>query len=194
MADKRRSLDELETWARGIAEETRALTVDLDERQRLWRATPGRWSIADCFEHLIATGRAYYPALDRLLASSRAVPARDGGGEGAGYRMSWVGGIFAKQAGHEGKRRHKAPRSLQPRPDSPPDAPERFAEQQEELLAILARARRIDLDRTRLKLPTVPLPLVKFGLGEILYVVVSHEQRHLEQARRVRQEPAFPTT
>ncbi|HEX2254405.1 MAG TPA: DinB family protein [Thermoanaerobaculia bacterium] len=188
MATNRRTLDELESWTRRITQESRELTADLDEGQRQWRREPGRWGVADCFEHLIVTGGAYYPTLERLLASRHAVPALGGAGS---YRVGWLGGFFARQAGHQGKGRRRAPKGLQPRPDSRPDAPERFAEQQQTLLRILAAARRADLDRTRLKIPTVPLP-VRFGLGEILYVLVSHQQRHLDQARRVRQDPAFP--
>jgi hypothetical protein len=48
------------------------------------------------------------------------------------------------------------------------------------------------LDLARVKVPTPISRLLKLSLGMTLAQAAAHERRHLEQARRVRENPRFP--
>jgi hypothetical protein len=48
----------------------------------------------------------------------------------------------------------------------------------------------VDLNRIKVRSPITPL--VRFNLGDALTLQVVHAQRHLAQARRVREHAEFP--
>ena len=88
-------------------------------------------------------------------------------------------------------RRLKAPKSIVPAPDPPPGVREAFLASHAVLLDLLQRADGFDLARPRFGSPL--LSLLRLGPGDALTVLVRHEQRHLQQARRVRDAAGFPT-
>ncbi len=47
------------------------LVAHLSDAQFHWSPAPGRWSIAQCFDHLNATARAFVPAIDRAMDDAR---------------------------------------------------------------------------------------------------------------------------
>lgn len=164
-----------------------ALTAGLTPAQRLWRPAPERWGIADCFEHLVATGRAYYPRVGAAIAA--ATPAADRGRWAAtDFRPTWFGGWFVRSAGPGGRPiRTRGP--FVP-PAATADAPERFLAQQATLRALLHDAEGHDLRAIRIHSPLSRLLTLR--LGECLEMLVVHEMRHLDQAERVLDEPGFP--
>src|SRR5687768_8855802 len=55
-----------------IRQEVPGLVAHLSDAQFHWSPGPARWSMAQCFEHLNATARAFVPAIDRAMADARA--------------------------------------------------------------------------------------------------------------------------
>lgn len=172
-----------------------ALTSGLTPAQLLWRPSPERWGIADCFEHLIATGVAYLPRVADALAAPERRRASSTGADAARqeerlYRPTWFGRLFVRASGPEG-RPIKTRGPFVPPPASP-DAPARFLAQQDTLRTLLADAEGRDLRAIRIHSPLSRLLTLR--LGECLEMLVVHEQRHLRQAERVREAPGFPST
>lgn len=169
-------LTRVKAQARDNIYEADRLVQGLGRDELLWRPAPDRWGVADCFEHLFSTGAAYHPRIRSALASA---PPGD---PSAVYRRTFFGRAFLYFAGPEGRVRIRARELFAPGP-SRPDAPERFQDQQEELLDLIEEARGVDLRRTRV---TSPLSrLLTLTLGECLEMLVQHQRRHLYQARRV---------
>ncbi|HEY0969739.1 MAG TPA: DinB family protein [Gemmatimonadales bacterium] len=162
---------------------TRALMGDLQPDELLWRPAPDRWGIADCFEHLVATGLAYYPRVGDAMSAARPVSAADRQAwADEPYRATWFGRWFVRSAGPGGRPiRTRGP--FVP-PPATPDAPERFLAQQCTLRGLIARAAEgHDLRAIRIHSPLGRLLTLR--LGECLEMLVAHELRHLEQAERV---------
>ena len=90
-------------------------------------------------------------------------------------------------------RRFKAPGAFAPDGPKPLDevAPA-FLRYQDEVQQRLAAAKDLDLWRTKVKSPAVPL--LKFSLGETFAIIAAHERRHLAQAEEVKNAPGFPRT
>ncbi|HEX6532978.1 MAG TPA: DinB family protein [Gemmatimonadaceae bacterium] len=164
---------------------TTALTTGLTPAQLLWRPAPDRWGIADCFEHLIATGAAYLPRVSAALAASPAHATPDAERE---YRPTWFGRMFVRASAPGGRPiRTRGP--FIP-PPAAADAPARFLAQQATLRELLASAAGHDLRAIRIRSPLSRLLTLR--LGECLELLVVHEQRHIQQAERVREAPGFP--
>ncbi len=163
---------------------TRALVADLEPDELLRRPAPEAWGIADCFEHLLATGLAYYPRVGDAISAAQPVGAGDHQAWADGpYRPTWFGRWFIRSAGPGGRPiRSRGP--FVP-PPATPDAPERFLAQQCTLRGLIDRAAEgYDLRGIRIHSPLSRLLTLR--LGECLEMLVMHEMRHLEQAERVR--------
>jgi hypothetical protein len=173
---------------RPLEGEVREISAGLTEDQLQWSPEPGRWSIAQCFEHLVAAAQQYHPRLSAAIDGSR--PAAGAGA--TRFRSTLFGGMLVNaMRDTTGRRRYRAPRIFRPASRPAPGAPERVLAVQRELAELLARAADRDLVRTKLRSPVTPL--LRLNLGEALELQVVHMARHLAQARRVREHPAFPT-
>lgn len=167
--------------------DVRRLTEGLDEEKLAWAAEAGRWSMAQCFEHLVVTADSYHP---RISAAIERHPSPSAGTKP--YRSTWLGRRFVDlMRDTTGQRRIKAPRPFRPASQPAPGSPERLLSSIRELDALLERASAADIVRARVASPA--MPLLKLSLGEALELQVVHIARHLAQARRVREHAAFPS-
>lgn len=158
----------------------------LSEAQLAWRPEPGRWSIAECLDHLHVTG-------EEVLAQVEAAVARGWARGTTGsppFRYGWLGPWFVRANAPSG-RRVPTPKVFRPREGRPPvGALDDFLALQEELAAALERANGLDLARVRARSPVTPL--LRIGIGSWFEVIAVHQARHLAQARAVLEHPAFP--
>jgi hypothetical protein len=167
--------------------EVRQLTDGLDEELLAWSPEPGRWSMAQCFEHLAVTAASYHPRIAAAIDRHAATEASD-----APYRATWIGRKFVdSMRDTTGRRRFKAPAPFRPASQPRPGSAERLIASIEELDGLLERAARADLVRAKVGSPA--MPLLRLNLGEALELQVVHIARHLAQARRVREHRDFPS-
>ena len=74
------SLAEVRTGLEGMARETQAAFGSFDARQLNWRPDAARWSVAQCFEHLLTANRLMFQAAEAALADARPM-------SGNGYKV-----------------------------------------------------------------------------------------------------------
>lgn len=55
-----------------IQQDVPGIVAGLSDAQFNWRPAPNRWSIAEGFDHLNLTARAFVPAIDAALRDARA--------------------------------------------------------------------------------------------------------------------------
>jgi hypothetical protein len=55
-----------------IKQDAPGLVAGLSDAQLNWRPAQNRWSIAECFEHLIVSADVFLPAIDGRLEQGRA--------------------------------------------------------------------------------------------------------------------------
>jgi len=184
MPTNREHLARLAALADANADEVARVAEHLDATRLLWRPSPERWGVADCMEHLVATGSAFYPKVRAAIGAAPHDDARDD----ARWSYSWLGRFLLGAVGPNG-RAARAPSVLIP-PPARPDAPARLLAQQDELRALIADAQGVDLRRVRI--PSPVSRLLTLRLGEALEMLLLHQRRHLNQAWRVRRASSFP--
>lgn len=170
-----------------IRQDARQLVERLTEEQCAWQPAPNRWSVAQCLEHLNATARNYLPLINNTINN-----ARPGGLLSSGpYRHGWLGRLYARTVLPPPKWRVPSPRRFTPPPDRPmSEIWPSFLNFQDRLQELILHANGVDLGRA-----TVPSPvtsLIKITLGSTLAIIVGHEERHLWQARQIRETEGFP--
>lgn len=168
--------------------EARQLVAGLTEEQLNWTSAPRKWSMAQCLDHLATTSKQFEPYFTGAISRGRekwpvstAVP----------YRPSWVGGWLAKQVMPETTRKFPAPKAFRPSQSNISGSLERFLAEQTAFQKFAAAAAGLDYNKIRLRSPVTPL--MRYSLADAFVVVVLHAQRHLAQARRMRETPGFPS-
>lgn len=184
------SPDFLETVASETAKNNdaaRTLASGLTEDQLNWKPSADQWSIAQCLEHLAVATKEFEKYFQGALENARkkwpvsSPPA---------YKPSLIGGWLAKQVSPEAQRRVTAPKIFRPDSSGISGALEKFVKQHDGFLEYVRRSTGLDYNKTRMRSPVTPL--IRYSLADSFVITVLHGQRHLAQARRVREMPEFP--
>ena len=152
---------------------------NLDEKTLLRPAANGGWSIAQCLEHLNSYGRYYLPEVEKGLKPSALIYSATGTAKG-----TWLGRYFTRsmQPGSNAKK-YKAPKDHSPVTHlDAANVISEFIGQQEQLLALVRKAQKADLDKVR-----IPISIsrwIKMRLGDVFQFLTVHDERHLQQALR----------
>lgn len=161
-----------------VAELNKFKTLSQDELNH--RNTPSSWSILECLEHLNLYGDFYLPEIDQRLSVV-------GPSDKDQFTSSWLGNYFAVSMlpGKNGKlNKMKTFKSMNPiHKQLTASVIDRFAEQQDQLLQLLERAKTADLSKVKTSISISKW--IKLRLGDTFRVVVYHNQRHIVQAMNV---------
>jgi len=176
-------LDEL----RAVTEDARRVFGGLSAAQLNWKPSPERWSVGQCFDHLIATNRTFFADMERVAAGKHRTSLWG--------RVSPLSGFFArmilKSLDPEKGRKTKAPRVFEPASsDVAADVIGQFEAHQKELAGRMRATAGVDLARTIVTSPVAAV--ATYSLLDAYRIVVAHERKHFEQARRVTQTEGFP--
>ena len=181
------SLGQVRSGLDDIAREAQATFGGLDARQLNWRPDATQWSVAQCFDHLLNANRAMFQALDAAMDDARP-------------RTVWqrlpilpriFGPMLIKSQAPEAKRKFTAPGKATPA-SSTIDARiiERFGAHQRQAAARVRALEGSGAARTVMVSPFVAF--ITYSVLDGCRLIVAHERRHVEQARRVTREPGFP--
>jgi hypothetical protein len=163
------------------------LVNQLTDAQFNWRPAAGRWSIAQCLDHLNLTAAKFVPAMDAAIDKARQRGLLSQGPFSYPLLERW----FAQSQEPPPGRRARAFKAFVPPPTLPRnDVISRFLDWQEQIDLRLLRADGVDLSRARHRSPI--LPLFTWRLGTMFALTLAHERRHLWQAQEVRIHSDFP--
>ena len=170
-----------------IRQDATGLMSGVSDAQFNWQPGPGRWSMAGCFDHLNKSASdLFMPKIDRALADARARNLRSDGPFAYPLLERW----FVKTSDAPAKIKFKAQKKHQPAPHLSVDQVRAdFLRWQDELQKRMREADGYDLRRAKQTFPFWPFT---WSLGGFMLMMMSHERRHIHQAREVRQNPSFP--
>lgn len=180
-------IEEFKQQFEQLARDADCLVGPLSDRQFTWKPEPDAWSVAQCIDHLNVTARLYLPVLDEGIAD-----AIRRGLYGAGpHAYNWFGKLAVQLVAPQTRFKSKAREAFQP-PEgrSRHDVMSAFGAYQVQFVDRLRGASGLDLARSRVR---SPLWLrMRMPLGSGFAMMIAHERRHLEQARRVIGSEDFP--
>jgi len=182
------SLSEVEGEFAAIARDTQSVFGILDEQQLNWRRDATSWSVAQCFDHLLNINREMFQAIDAAIGGSppptlwQRLPVLP--------RV--FGSMLIKSQMPEAKRKFTAPRKAVPASSAINQRIiERFVASQHEAAARVRSLDGRDVARTIMVSPFVSF--ITYSVLDGCRLIVTHERRHFEQARRVTLEHGFPS-
>ena len=174
------------TEANKIAAETKSTFGRLSPSQLNWKPSAERWSVAQCFDHLLSSNKGYFPRIDGVLAGIK---------PSFWQRMPIVPGLagklLIKSLDPKSSRKIKAPAKFQPaQSDISASVIDDFVDQQAGIVEKMKATEHLDLEKIVITSPVAAA--ITYSLMDAYRIIVVHEQRHFEQAKRVTEEPSFP--
>jgi hypothetical protein len=181
-------LDQIPSELNKTLADVRSTFTPLNAKQLNWRPDATSWSVGQCLEHLVQSNRELCAAFERA-----ADPARP---RTLWQRLPILPGFFGRMLvstqGPKVGRKFVAPRQSTPSAsDIDSGILDRFAAGHEQVQTIVRRVAGRDLSRMILVSPFVSF--ITYSVLDGLRLIVAHERRHIEQAKRVMQSPGFPS-
>jgi len=181
------SLADVRSGLEAVARETHATFGDLDARRLNWRPAEDRWSIAQCFDHLLTANRLMFQAAEAVLNNSRP-------------RTFWqrlpvlpgvLGRMLIRSQTPGSARKFTVPAIAQPAMSHiAADIIQRFLEQHHEAVNRVQALDERDAERAIMTSPFIRV--VTYSVLDGWRLILAHDRRHFEQARRVTLTAGFP--
>ncbi|MDO5981006.1 DinB family protein [Flavivirga spongiicola] len=142
-----------------------------------WKANEDIWSVLECIEHLNLYGDYYLPEIEQRITKSTSKTETH-------FKAGILGDYFAKILSPKEKlNKMKTLKDKNPNGSHLDKTTlERFLIQQEKMLELLDRARSVSLNKTKTGISISKL--IKLKLGDTFRVVIYHNERHVEQAKK----------
>jgi hypothetical protein len=181
------SLAELRIALDDVARDAQVTFGGLDARQLNWRPDATRWSVAQCFEHLLAANGLMLRASEDALnpAQPRTIWQR------APFLPGFFGRMLIRSQTPESTRKYTAaPKATPTASDIAADVVQRFIAQNGD---VMKRLEGLDPGVASRAIMTSPfVNVITYSVLDGWRLVFAHDRRHIEQARRVTQSPGFP--
>jgi hypothetical protein len=163
------------------------LAADLDNARFNWSPQPGRWSVAQCLEHLNVTHRAWLPLLEAAADKGR----REGVIHNGPYTYGFLSRLFLRVLEPPVKLKVKAPKPFRPSPELGREAVvAEFDTMHQRLDKLIASSNGLDLSRIRVR--SAFSGRIRYSLGMSYWLILAHDRRHIWQARNLLQMQEFP--
>jgi hypothetical protein len=151
----------------------------LSEKQLNWKPNPDSWSIEECLSHIINSNSLYLSKIENILTSNSSGPEKD-----FYYKQSFVGKMIAKGIDPKNVRKTKTFKVFFP------DAShirksiiDDYTVSSEKFIGLVNNLRHLDLKKIKLSSPVNKI--LRMNLGDPLIIIPKHDERHLNQAKRV---------
>ncbi|MCU0359089.1 MAG: DinB family protein [Cyclobacteriaceae bacterium] len=161
---------------------------NLPEDRLLQPADNGGWSITECLEHLNTYAEFYLPRIDAALQKAPECPADQL------FSFSFLGKYFINSMDpDQSRKKYKAMKRHRPAQVSNAyGIVSRFIQYLEDMLQLVRKARHKNWMKT--SVATSISPWIKISAGDAIQFVLTHNRRHLVQARQLVASNAVETT
>ena len=185
--DVRSEVEQLQDELRRISEDARNEFGKLNRDQLNWKPAVDRWSVAQCFDHLINSNSGYLPIFDSIVAGTfkstfvQKLP---------GAPKMW-GQLLIKSLDPKTTRKLKAPKKFQPASsDLRASIIDDFVGNQDRVLESMEKLKVFEIERIIITSPVASV--VTYSVLDAFRIVAVHERRHFQQAQRVKENENFP--
>lgn len=155
---------------------------DLSDEELVWEPAPGKWSIAECLKHIVIANSTYIKDIEKRLLKAEVKTIE--------YPISFsiTGRLFLYAVDPKYKWKVPAPKLFKPvkenKVENGTETVKEFLKLQEEIIGVSLKACAYDHQHVNTYSPLSKL--LKFNVGEQLYIMMRHTKRHINQAKRVK--------
>jgi DinB superfamily len=170
-----------------ISAETENAFGKLTVEQINWKSSAEGWSIGQCFEHLIKINSEYFIDFESIIKGERKQSYWENYSPFSGF----FGNLLFKTLSPKVERKLRAPKIATPSSSEiSAKIIEDFVKHQAKLIDKIQQTRNLD---TRKIIITSPfIKAITYSLFDAYRIIVTHEQRHFNQAERALITVGFP--
>ncbi|MGH1336953.1 MAG: DinB family protein [Aureispira sp.] len=181
-------LQDLERLNKRLSEIALRDFTPLTVPQLNWQEAAHKWSILECIAHLNYVADFYFPPTLKALEYAK----KKGSRPQKTFTRGWLGHIYVSKMrlnqNNQFKKSIEAPQKYVPVLDNneqldKKEVFDKFVVNQKTLTRILMEAKTINIEKTRVY--AAVFNLVSIRLGDMLKILVYHDERHIVQAQRV---------
>lgn len=178
----------LEQDVRRLGENAQREFGKLSDGQLNWKPSVDRWSVAQCFDHLITTNTAYFPAFDSIAQGQKKTRPM----ERLPLLPSLWGKLLIKSLDPKTARKLKAPSVFQPSSSTISGSiVDDFVKNQNRVAESMEATKHLNVDGIVITSPAARV--ITYSLIDAYRIIVVHGQRHYLQAKRVTEHESFPS-
>ena len=153
---------------------------NLSAEQLNWKPNEQIWSIGQNIDHLIVINETYYPIIKSVRQGTYRLPFMGR----IGFMINFFGKFILNSVEPTRKKKIKTFPIWEPtKSNISPDILTRFEKHQEELKQMISGSK--DLLEKGVVISSPANKNIVYKLGAAFDIIVTHEQRHLEQAKEV---------
>jgi DinB superfamily len=184
---KKADLASLIASANNIAREAKETFGKLSVSQLNWKPSSDRWSVAQCFDHLLTSNKGYLPIIEDVLAGKK----KPTFWESMPVLPGLAGKLLISSLDPASTRKLRAPKRFEPaQSDVSGSVINDFVDQQGRIVEKMKATEHLNLERIVITSPAVAA--ITYSLMDAYRIIVVHEHRHFQQANRVTEESGFP--
>jgi hypothetical protein len=179
-ADRQGSIEQLTALVEQIQHTTRAaqeLALGRGDAQLNARPEPNSWSVAECFDHLAQTTRAFLPAISDAIATAPKLATN------RQFQTGTLAWLFIRNLEPPYRLRLKVLAPLVPRQRNFDAAWGSFIESQSELSETIRSAAGLAIDRVKIKSPVYAR--IHYNVYGAFRILAAHQCRHLWQIQQI---------
>lgn len=187
MAKLNTHLDSLLQTGKQLPTEVSSTFGHLSSDQLNWKPSPKEWSVGQCIDHLIVTGKQYWPIFNDVIQLEKTHTWWE--------KHSFLSGFFGrsliKSLQPTNKRKIKTSPVFEPSSSKIPDSiVQDFSESHDKLLFLMEQTDGLNTDKIIITSPISKV--VTYSLQDAMTILIVHAERHIEQAKRVMERDGFP--
>ncbi|MBV9210063.1 MAG: DinB family protein [Acidobacteria bacterium] len=180
-------LPSLSRQLESVTEDARREFKGLSAEQLNWKPSAEEWSVGQCLDHLVMTNKQFFADFDRIIRGEK----RATFWERLPFLPKLFGRLIINGTNPKNARKFKAPKVFAPASSSiEAEIVDNFITHQGEVAERLKALEGVDARRVRVTSPVAKV--VTYSLLDACTIMVYHERRHFEQARRVVASSGFP--
>lgn len=172
-----------ERWLKSIDDTTAQFNEafrSLNEQQLNWKPSPKEWSIAQNIDHLIVINKTYFPLIESVRNKTCTLPWMGK----IGFMVKFMGNMILQSVQPDRKRKMKTFPTWEPSSSNiSADILERFSRHHEDLKGLILSSKDLIASNTIISSPANHN--IVYKLETAFDIIVTHERRHLEQAKEV---------
>jgi hypothetical protein len=158
----------------------------LSANQLNWKSNPESWSIGECLSHLVNSNSLYLNKFQSILNLHPSGNERD-----FPYKQSFFGRMITLGVNPSNLKKSKTFKVFFPdSSDIQIKIIDEYVNISEKLISLAGKMLHIDLKK--IKLSSSVNFLIRLNLGDPLIIISKHDERHLNQAERVKNHKEFP--
>jgi hypothetical protein len=176
-------MNRIREWIVPIDEVTESFKADfgkLDTEQLNWKPEANTWSIAQNIDHLMVINRTYFPIVDAIHSNTYKLPWISK----LGFVMNFFGKFILKSVNPDRRNKIKTFPMWHPQSSTmESDILQQFERHQAELKDFIMSCKDLLAKKTVISSPANKN--IVYKLETALDIIVTHEKRHLQQAREL---------